>query len=218
MIGGIRKGRVYRRMKVRTKIFEYGLKEMEYLKKADQALGAAIDRIGKVERIIIPDLFPALIHVIIGQQISLKAARTIWARLQEHFDDVIPEVVAGASVEEIQRLGMPTKKAGYIKNLAKIIAKGDFSLDRLYQLPDDEVIRELSSLSGIGVWTAEMLLLNSMERPDIVSFGDIAIRRGMMMLYGLDSLSRKQFDLFRSGYSPYGSVASIYLWRVSYGE
>ncbi len=205
-------------MSVRTKIFEYGLKEMEYLKQADTELGIAIDRIGRVERIIIPDLFPALIHVIIGQQISLKAARTIWARLQEHFPEVIPEVLSEASVEEIQKLGMPTKKAGYIKSIAHIIARGGFDLNRLYQLPDQEVIRELSSLNGIGIWTAEMLLLNSMERPDIVSYGDIAIRRGMMVLYGLDSLSREQFTEYRSRYSPYGSVASIYLWRVSYGE
>ena len=205
-------------MKVRTKIFEYGTREMEYLKQADTELGVAIDRIGKVERVIIPDLFPALIYVVIGQQISLKAARTVWARMQEHFTEVIPEVLAGASIEEIQALGMPTKRAGYIKSIAHTIAGGDFSLDSLYRLPDQEVIRELSKLKGIGVWTAEMLLLNSMERPDIVSFGDIAIRRGMMMLYGLDSLSREQFEVYRSRYSPFGSVASIYLWRVSYGE
>ena len=205
-------------MKVKTKLFEYGHKEMEYLKQADSEMGIAIDRIGKVERVIIPDLFPALIYVIIGQQISLKAARTVWARLQEYFAEVIPEVLAEASIEEIQALGMPTKRAGYIKSIARTIASGEFDLDRLYQLPDQEVIRELSKLNGIGVWTAEMLLLNSMERPDIVSFGDIAIRRGMMMLYGLESLSREQFEEYRNRYSPYGSVASIYLWRVSYGE
>ncbi len=205
-------------MKVRTKIFEYGQRETEYLKEADAKLGIAIDRIGKVERVIIPELFPGLIYVMIGQQISLKAARTIWTRLQEHFTKVCPEVLAAASLEELQALGMPRTRAGYIKNIAQIIADGDFDLDRLYQLSDQEVIRVLSGLRGIGVWTAEMLLLNSMERPDIVSFGDIAIRRGMMALYGLDSLSKEQFEEYRSRYSPFGSVASIYLWRVSYGE
>ncbi len=205
-------------MRVRTKIFEYGCREMEYLKQADKALGSAIDRIGKVERVIIPDLFPGLMYVMIGQQISLKAARTIWDRLQEYFTEVIPEVLAEASVEEIQALGLPTKRAGYMKEIAQRITEGDFDLGRLYQLSDQEVIGELTKLHGIGVWTAEMLLLNSMERPDIVSFGDIAIRRGMMLLYGLDLLSREQFEEYRSRFSPYGSVASIYLWRISYGE
>lgn len=203
-------------MEVRTKIFEYGKKEMDYLKQADQELGTAIDRIGKIERVIIPDLFPALIYVIIGQQISLKAARTIWARMQDFFVDITPEYLIRASVEDIQKLGMPMKKAGYIKSIAKTIGDGELDLSKLYDMSDEEVIKQLSSLSGIGVWTAEMLLLNSMERPDIVSYGDIAIRRGMMKLYGLEELTKEQFTKYRNRYSPYGSVASIYLWRVSY--
>ncbi|HEY5576525.1 MAG TPA: DNA-3-methyladenine glycosylase 2 family protein, partial [Clostridiaceae bacterium] len=73
-----------------------------------------------------------------------------------------------------------------------------------------------SSLNGIGTWTAEMLLLNSMERPDIVSWGDMAIKRGMMKLYGHTGITKEQFDGYKKRYSPYGSVASIYLWRISF--
>lgn len=203
---------------VRTKIFEYGAYEMNYLKSVDQKLGEAIDRIGKVERVIIPDLFPALIFAIIGQQISLKAARTIWARMQERFGDITPERMTQINVEQIRECGMQTTKANYIKGIADTVADGRFNLDELYQLSDQEAIKKLSGLNGIGVWTAEMLLLNCMERPDIVSYGDIAIRRGMMMLYGLTELSKEQFKEYRKRYSPFGSVASIYLWRVSYGE
>jgi DNA-3-methyladenine glycosylase II len=201
---------------VRTKIFEYGDKEINYLKSVDQLLGEAIDRIGKIDRVIIPDLFPALIYAVIGQQISLKAAKTVWARMQERFIEITPEHMVRQPVEEIQQCGMQSTKARYIKGIAETVAKGEFNLGDLYVLSDKEVIKRLSSLNGIGVWTAEMLLLNSMERPDIISYGDIAIRRGIMKLYGLSELSKEQFVNYKNRYSPYGSVASIYLWRISY--
>lgn len=146
---------------------------------------------------IIPDLFPALIYAVIGQQISLKAARTIWARMQERFIDIIPEHIAAIPLEEIQQCGMQSTKAGYIKRIAQTIAMGEFDLQSLYSLPDQDVIKKLSSLNGIGVWTAEMLLLNCMERPDIISYGDIAIRRGIMKLYRLSELTKEQFAVYR---------------------
>ena len=90
--------------------------------------------------------------------------------------------------------------------------------DGLRELPDDEVIARLVALNGVGIWTAEMILIFSMERPDVVSWGDLAIRRGMMKLYGIGTLDRAAFDRYRKRYSPYGSVASLYLWRSRTGE
>ena len=201
---------------VQTKIFEYGLTEMEYLKSVDQLLGEAIDRIGKIDRVIIPELFPALIFAIIGQQISLKAARTIWARMQESFGDITPGNMVLIDLEEIQKCGMQLSKAKYIKGITETVEKGEFDLNSLFEMSDEEAIRRLSTLNGIGVWTAEMLLLNSMERPNIISYGDIAIRRGIMKLYGLSELSKEQFMVYKNRYAPFSSVASIYLWRLSY--
>ena len=201
---------------VQTKIFEYGLTEMEYLKSVDQLLGEAIDRIGKIDRVIIPELFPALIFAIIGQQISLKAARTIWARMQESFGDITPGNMVLIDLEEIQKCGMQLSKAKYIKGITETVEKGEFDLNSLYEMSDEEAIRRLSTLNGIGVWTAEMLLLNSMERPNIISYGDIAIRRRIMKLYGLSELSKEQFMVYKNRYAPFSSVASIYLWRLSY--
>lgn len=201
---------------VKTKIFEYGDKEMEYLKSVDQLLGDAIERIGKIERVIIPELFPALVYAVVGQQISLKAAKTIWGRIQERFEDITPERMAEASVEEIRLCGMQSTKAGYIKGIAQTIANGEFDLNEMATLSDKDAIKKLSSLNGIGVWTAEMLLLNCLERPNIISYGDIAIRRGMMKLYSLTELTKEEFAAYKNRYSPYASVASIYLWRLSY--
>jgi DNA-3-methyladenine glycosylase II len=201
---------------VHTKIFEYGERETEYLKSADQLLGDEIERIGKVERMIIPELFPALIYAIIGQQISIKASKTIWGRMQERFAAITPEYIANIPLDEIRLCGVQASKAGYMKGIAQKIVDGEFDLNNLYELPDKEAIKKLSSLNGIGVWTAETLLLNSMERPNVLSYGDIAIRRGLMKLYNLSELTKEQFTAYKNRYSPYASVASLYLWKISY--
>lgn len=202
--------------RVNTKFFEYGDTEILYLKNNDNILGAAIDSMGRIERTIIPDLFAALVYAIIGQLISAKASHTIWERMQDRFGVVTPDNIAVQSVDDIQTCGMTMRKAIYIRNAAINVMNGEFDLNGLYSLSDDEVIKRLSSLDGVGKWTAEMLLLNSMERPDVVSYGDIAILRGMCKLYGLSEISRPQFDIYKARYSPYGSVASIYLWEYSF--
>ena len=199
-------------------IFEYDQSSIEYLQKKDKKLGAAIERIGRVERQVIPDLFTALVHSIVGQQISKQAAATVWNRVQEYFGEITPARVAIASSEEIQQLGMSLRKATYIKGVAEEALEGSLDLDRLNSLPDGEIIKRLSSLHGVGVWTAEMMLIFSLQRPDVVSWGDHAIRKGMMNLYGLTELTREQFDKHRKRYSPYGTVASLYLWEIAGGR
>ncbi|GAB6988784.1 DNA-3-methyladenine glycosylase family protein [Paenibacillus pini] len=199
-----------------TKFFEYGEEEIEYLKSVDRTLGAAMERMGRVERVIIPDLFAALMHAIVGQLISAKATRTIWERMQNRFGEITPQHIAKQSADDIQACGMTMRKAVCIQHIAGAITQGAFNLEELLELSDADVIRRLITLNGIGKWTAEMMLINSMERRDIVSWGDIAIRRGMMKLYGLPSLTKEQFDAYRLRYSPCGSVASIYLWEISF--
>ncbi len=196
-------------------IFRYGHQELEHLKKRDKKLGAAIEKIGMIEREIIPDLFSALVNSIVGQQISSKAATTVWNRLQEQLGTISPETIESATIESIQQCGLSMRKAGYIKGIAEAVISRKLNLAQLYSLSDDEIIGQLLLLKGIGKWTAEMMLIFSMERPNVVSWGDFAIQRGMMRLYGLKSLSKEQFDKYVKRYSPYGSVASLYLWELS---
>lgn len=196
------------------RIFEYGQKELDYLKSRDKELGAAIDRVGMIEFEVIPDLFAGLVRSIITQQISTKAASSIWNRMLDHFGEISPEKIDSAPVEEIRHCGLSVRKAESIREIARAEVQGELNLSKLQELPDEEVIRRLSSLKGIGVWTAEMLLIFSMERPDVVSWGDLGIRQGMMRLYSLQTLTREQFEEYRKRYSPYGSVASLYLWRL----
>jgi DNA-3-methyladenine glycosylase II len=196
-------------------IFEYGEKEIEYLKKKDKKLGTAIDRIGMIKREIIPDTFSALISSVIGQQISSKAAETVWNRFVNLLGKVTPETIASADPLVIQGCGMTLKKAHYIKGIAEAAINGEIDFSALYTLSDEEIIKKLSSLHGVGVWTAEMLLIFSLCRPDVVSYKDLAIVRGMMNLYGLKELPKDKFERYKKRYSPYGSVASLYLWAIS---
>ena len=196
-------------------LFQYGKAEIDHLKSRDRKLGRAIGHIGMIERQVTPDLFKALVHSVVAQQISRAAADTVWGRICGRLSDVTPRNVASADVTEIQKCGLSMRKATYIKGIGEAAFRGDLDLLELREMPDEGVIEKLSSLHGIGVWTAEMLLIFSLCRPDVVSWGDLAIRRGMMNLYGLNQLSKKQFDRFRKRYSPCGSVASLYLWALS---
>ncbi|WP_312279408.1 hypothetical protein [Oscillibacter sp.] len=126
------------------------------------------------------------------------------------------ENLSAVSADDIQRFGMTMKKAVVISELSEGILQGRISLENLRELPDEEVILQLTALKEIGRWTAEMLLINCMECPNVVSWGDIAIRRRMEKLYGFPKLTKRQFDVCKSRYSPYGSVASIYLWKLSF--
>jgi DNA-3-methyladenine glycosylase II len=201
---------------VETKFFDYGRKEIEYLSNSDPVLGDAMARFGRVEREVIPDPFAALVNAIIGQLISVSSAKTVWSRMQESLGDITPENLSAVSADEIQRCGMIMKKAITISELSKDILQGKVCLNNLRQLPDQEIIRYLTMIKGVGLWTAEMLLINCLERPDVVSWGDIAIRRGMEKLYDFPKLTKDQFEVCKRRYSPYGSVASIYLWKISF--
>ena len=201
-----------------TRYFEYGDKEIAHLKSRDTKLAAAIDAVGHVNREMMEegDLFAAIVHNIVGQQISSAAQATVWARLVGILGDVTPARVNETALDELQSCGMTFKKAEYISNLAEKVESGAFDLDAIKHMTDAEAIKALSALPGIGVWTAEMLLLFCLGRPDILSFGDLAIHRGMRMVYHHRKVTRKMFEKYRRRYSPYGSVASLYLWAISH--
>lgn len=200
-----------------TEYFQYGKKEVDHLKKKDQVLGAAMDRIGIIKRPVIPDLFCALMHAIIGQQISTKAQETIWKRLLDLTNEVNAGTILSFSDTDLQSIGLTFRKVDYIKNMAQKVANKELRLDELSKLNDDEVCLELSALKGIGTWTAEMIMLFSMQRMNVLSYGDLAIHRGMRMLYHHRAIRPKLFNKYWHRYSPYASVASLYLWAIAGG-
>lgn len=197
--------------------FDYGVREVDYLKARDRVLGEVIDQVGHVEREVDPDLFSAVVHHIVGQQISTKAQATIWARMRERLGEVNARTVAAAGTAALQSVGISLRKAEYIQDFADKVNSGAFDLQRVAALPDSEAIEALVALKGVGVWTAEMILLFCLQRPDIFSFDDLAIQRGLRMVYRHRKIDRKLFEKYRKRFSPYGSVASLYLWAVAGG-
>jgi len=197
--------------------FEYGETEMEYLRRKDKKLGEAIDQLGMIKREVNPDLFSALVHSIVGQQISTKAHKTIWERMKTGLVEITPDTVLNCSDAELQSYGISFRKASYIKGAAEKVMDGTLNIGSLHAKPDDEICAELVQLSGIGLWTSEMLMLFSMQRPNILSFGDLAILRGMRMLYHHKEITKKLFEKYRKRYSPHCSVASLYLWAIASG-
>ena len=211
----------YDRIKIERRVtelvFAYGETELSYLRQKDARLGAVIDRVGHIERAVDTDLFSSVIHHIIGQQISMKAQATIWQRMQDALGKVNAETILASGVPSLQALGMTFRKAEYITDFAEKVHSGAFDLDAVAQMSDEDAIRALSTLKGIGVWTAEMILLFCLQRPNIFSYDDLAIQRGLRMVYHHRAIDRKLFQKYRRRFSPYCSVASLYLWAVSGG-
>ena len=197
--------------------FTYGETELSYLKKKDKRLCEIIDRIGHIHRAVDPDLFASVVHHIIGQQISTKAQANIWQRLQDMLGEINEKTILNAGISNLQKLGMTFRKAEYITDFAQKVHTHAFDLETVQQMTDEEAIKKLSTLKGIGIWTAEMILLFCMQRPDIFSYNDLAIHRGLRMVYHHRQIDRNRFEKYRRRFHPYGSVASLYLWAVAGG-
>ena len=197
--------------------YKYGKKEIEYLKSRDKRLGAIIDQIGHIRWTVEPDLFAAIVQNIVSQQISGKAAESILARVGELLGEITPKSVAKTDIQAFRACGVSQRKAEYIKDFAAKVVSGELDLAAVSKIPDAEVIAALSSLRGIGVWTAEMLLLFTLQRPDILSYGDLGIHRGMRMVYRHRKITKTLFAKYRRRLSPYGSIASLYFWMVAGG-
>jgi len=200
-----------------TNYFQYGEKEIEHLKKADKELASVIEKVGIIQRPVIPDIFEALVHSIVGQQISAKAHQTVWERMLKELEKITPAAIDGLTHEKIQKFGITKRKAGYIKSVAQKVLTGEFDIHSLHGMPDGEVCARLSELDGIGVWTAEMLMIFSMQRPNVLSYGDLAIHRGLRMVYRQEKIDKETFNMYWKLYTPYASVASLYLWAVAGG-
>lgn len=197
--------------------FQYGEMEINYLKRKDKKMAWAIEQLGHIERNLDANLFAAVVRHIVGQQISSKAQATVWARLEEQLAPLSPATVDHTTAEKLQSMGMSLRKAEYIKDFAQKVVSGDFDLQAVAQMTDEEAIMALSSLKGIGRWTAEMILLFCLQRPDILSFDDLAIQRGLRMLYHHRKITRELFKKYQKRYRPYGSTAALYLWAIAGG-
>ena len=145
--------------------FEYGDAELSYLRKKDKRLSEIIDRVGHIYRTVDTDLFSSVVHHIVGQQISMRAQATVWQRMRDTLGAVSAETVLAAGAPKLQSLGMTFRKAEYITDFAEKVHSGEFDIFAVEHMSDEDAIRELSSLKGIGVWTAEMICCSACSVP-----------------------------------------------------
>jgi len=191
---------------------------LDHLSARDPALGRAILQFGRLERPVAPDPFTALASAITGQLISTKAYDAIWARLKGHLQTVTPQSVHAAGPEALRACGLTQNKAAALHQAASAILSGAFDLNAAATMDDEAAIHHLSALKGIGRWSSEITLIHGFLRLNILSYGDAAIRRGMCRLYGVQTIDKDLFEACKAAYSPYGSVASIYLWKSAFIE
>ena len=191
--------------------FQYDEKEINYLSTKDKKMQYIINKIGIIER----ECDEAVLHHIIGQQISTFAQTTIWNRIKTKLINITPETILNINDDELQSCGLTYRKVDYIKDFAKKINSGIFNLNEINNMEDEEAISYLSSLKGIGRWTAEMILFFCLQRKNIFSYNDLAIQRGLKMIYHHKKITKDLFEKYRRRFSPYCSVASLYIWHVS---
>ena len=197
----------------------------EQLAAADPTMAALIARLGEIdietrlrrrseERPA--DAYGALLRAIVGQQLSTKAARTIYGRILDLFDGATPppERLLEADEADLRAAGLSGRKVEYVRDLASHVLSGELELDRLGELSDEEVVAEIVAVRGLGVWTAEMFLLFHLERPDVLSGGDLGIRKAVQIEYGLDEMPTPTRVLeVGEPWRPHRSLASLYLWE-----
>jgi DNA-3-methyladenine glycosylase II len=192
---------------------------------SDPAMAALIERVGKIDlkkRLARrgeerpTDAYGALLRSIVGQQLSTKAARTIYLRVIDIFGGTAPspEQLLEASEEDLRGAGLSGRKVEYVRDLAAHVLSGELELDRLDELGDEEAIEEMVAVRGLGRWTAEMFLLFHLERPDIFSGGDLGLRKAIQIEYGLEQMPPPQQAIeIGARWSPNRSLASLYLWE-----
>ena len=184
------------------------------LRAADPTLRAVIDRVGPLNLTPERDLFALLVRVVISQQISMAAAKTVAGRLRLLMPDqrFAPAPLHGMSLEEVRACGLSGVKAGYVKNVAAAVTFGSLDLDALPGLDDAEIVARVTAVKGLGVWSARMLLIFGLGRPDVFPTGDLGVRNAARSLYGLED--RAELDVHAAAmWKPWRTVAAWYLWR-----
>lgn len=160
------------------------------------------------------DAFLTLARSIVGQQISVSAAQAVWTRVEAHFKKITPKKIIVANVSDLRAAGLSGRKVEYIKDLAHHFQYGGLDKVRWHELSDEEIIRQLTEIRGIGRWTVEMFLIFNLMRPDIFPLDDVGLLRGISVNYfGGKKVSRAQAIEISEQWAPWRTVATWYLWR-----
>jgi DNA-3-methyladenine glycosylase II len=189
--------------------------------RADPVLGAIIKRYGpcRLAEHATASRFISLVRALVSQQLSVKAAATIFSRFLALFPDdgssPAPEAVLQVPVERLRGVGLSRQKASYLHDLSMRLVDGTLRLDQLDDLSDEQVMAALTAVKGVGRWTAEMILIFQLGRPDVLPVDDVGLLRSIQTAYGLRRRpSEKQVLRMGESWRPYRSIASWYLWAA----
>jgi DNA-3-methyladenine glycosylase II len=188
---------------------------IKHLRSADPVLAAIIERVGPCKLSYREPVFETLVRSIVFQQLSGKAATTIFNRLVEAAGGKLtPEAILKLRTPTLRKVGLSKQKASYIRDLATRAQAKEIDFEALPALSDEEIIAALTKVKGIGVWTAHMFLLFALRRENVLPTGDLGVRAAIRKLYKKRSMpSPKQVEKIARGWHPYCSIASWYLWR-----
>jgi DNA-3-methyladenine glycosylase II len=190
----------------------------DHLAARDPKLANVISTYGKCLLRPHNDYYAELVTSIVGQQLSIKAAASIWQRVLSLSggEPPSPQFLVGVSDEKLRAAGLSRAKALYVKDLAEHILDGRLDMDHIATLPNEEVIAQLTAVKGIGEWSAHMFMIFSLGRLDILPWGDLGIRKAAQNIYGLADLPDKaklERIAAKNKWAPYQSVAAWYLWK-----
>lgn len=191
---------------------------LKHLKK-DKALKKVIDHIGVLKSRKSQDLYVSLMKAIVSQQLSVKAADTIWGRFLALFKDSYPDAkkLLKMKDDQLRAAGLSYQKAGYLKNIATFSIEQTLEYKKLKLKTDDELVDYLVQIKGVGRWTVEMLLMFSLNREDIFPKDDLGIQNGIKSLYNLEVRDKKELyaamDRIAESWRPYRTLACRYIWR-----
>ncbi len=181
---------------------------------ADPVLGSLVERFAGMALVSRGDPFVTLLRSIVGQQISVKAADSVWARLQAAVPKLTPERVLGSTRDGLRGCGLSARKAEYVVDLARHFASGQIDVSQWSRMGDGELVAELTRVRGIGVWTAEMFLIFNQLRPDVLPLDDLGLQRAVAIhYYAGERPPRRVLVEHGERWRPWRSVATWYLWR-----
>lgn len=190
--------------------------KVEHLRESDSRMAQLIERFGYIERNTHRPLFEALVESIVSQQVaSASAERTMRKIAGAVGGSVVPATIASLGREGLRKCGVAARKAEWIVSAAERFESGGFGQEELQKLSNEEVVDRLTSLGGVGRWTAEMLLMFSLGREDVLPTGDLGLRKALTVLYGERRLTTKRWAHYRRLFGPYCSIASFYLWAYA---
>jgi len=190
-------------------------KALNHLKKCDPVLREIVERVGPFRMEYGPAEFSSLAEAIVYQQLNGKAALTIFNRFADLAGrPLTPEGILKLSDQQLRGVGLSKQKSAYLKDLAAKTASGQLDFSRLHELPDEEVIKHLTQVKGIGVWTAHMFLMFSLRRPNVLPTGDYGVQMALKKHYRKRKLPKpKDMEKIARAWEPYRSVACWYMWR-----